>query len=96
MNPLHQAAFNLGAFFGAARDALREGDAELAAMDKERPQAAQPEAPKDGQKEEKMETGRETTEERPAPGVILRRTIVEEIVLEPGADPEVLKKFRKE
>lgn len=79
MNPLHQAAFNLGAFFGAAREELRKGEAEIKAAT-------------EGQKEE---VGRETTEERPAPGVILRRTVIEEIVLEPGADPELLRKMGK-
>lgn len=42
-------------------------------------------------KEQVREHSQKVEEEHPAPGVIIRRTTVEEIILAPGTDPSILK-----
>ncbi len=44
-----------------------------------------------GKAEQVHEHSRKVEEEQPAPGIIIRRTTVEEIILAPGVDPATLK-----
>ena len=70
---------NLGLMFHHMGEEMRQGDAELKAA-----QAAQA-------KTTTHSTFGKVEEQSPAPGVILRRTIVEEVILAPGIDPATFK-----
>ncbi len=78
MGLFDEAFRNLGLMFHNIGAEVRQGEAEAKAKRAE----AQPRAQVHSQKIE---------EEHPAPGVIIRRTTVEEIILAPGTDPSVLK-----
>ena len=70
---------NLGLMFHHMGEEMRQGEAEIkAALDSQSAGQART-------------TFQKVEEQSPAPGVILRRTIVEEVILAPGIDPATLK-----
>ncbi len=77
MGLFDEAARNLGLMFHNIGAEVRQGEAEAKAKQ---------------QHTQTHEHSRKVEEERPAPGVIIRRTTVEEIILAPGVDPASLKK----
>lgn len=76
MGLLDDAARNIGLMLHNIGAEVRQGEAEAKARGQAQAQA--------------REHSRKVEEERPAPGVIIRRTTVEEIILAPGVDPGVL------
>ncbi len=75
MGLFDEALRNLGLMFHHIGSEVRQGKAEA-----------------DAAKQAQVhEHSRKVEEERPAPGVIIRRTTVEEIILAPGVDPASLK-----